>query len=164
MIASQTAKPKVLSRPIYMLALLAADSGSPIQGRTKLEKLTFLIQKELVESEKLGISDDAYHFRPLHYGPFTEEVLDDVTTLQVLGLVEVTGEEDSTQVFRLTPKGSAAFDRLLAREGLPKRLLDGVRRIKTTYGRMPMDELLSKVYNAYPAYTTKSVIRDRYLY
>jgi uncharacterized protein len=164
MMASEAAKPRILSRPFYMLTLLASADAAPIQGRTRLEKLTFLIQKELVEDQKLGISEDAYHFRPLHYGPFTEEVLDDVTTLQVLGLVDVTGSEDAAQVFRLTEKGKTAFERLLARGGLPKRLLEGVRKIKTTYGRMPMDELLSRVYNSYPGYTTKSVIRDRYLY
>ena len=70
--ASEVSKPRVLYRPFYMLTLLASNDGAPIHGRTRLEKLVFLIQKELVESQKLGISEDSYHFRPLHYGPFTE--------------------------------------------------------------------------------------------
>ena len=90
--------------------------------------------------------------------------MDDSTTLQLLGLVAISGDEDSTQTFQLTEKGKNAFDRLLARGDLPKRLLDGVRRIKLTYGEVPLDRLLSSVYNTYPSYTTKSVIRDRYLY
>lgn len=164
MMVSETSNRRVLSRPIYMLALLASDGGAPIHGRTRLEKLTFLIQKELVESQKLGISEDSYHFRPLHYGPFTEEVLDDVTTLQILGLIAVSGDQDISQTFQLTEKGRNAFDKLLARGDLPERLLEGVRRIKITYGKVPTDRLLTFVYNTYPSYTTKSVIRDRYLY
>ncbi len=153
-----------LPRATYLLLLLDADNGAPIQGRTKLVKLAFLVQKKVIEGLKVGITEERYTFRPWHYGPFTEEVFDDVAALQVLGLVSIAGENPDTQTFALTDSGKEAVKRLAEEARISAILRDEIRRIKTTYGRLPLSRLIERVYHDYPEYTDKSEIKDRYLY
>ena len=151
-----------LPRATYLLLLLDADSGRPIDGRTKLEKLTFLVQKKVVEELKIGVAQDSYHFRPFHFGAFTEEVFDDLSALRTLGLVEISGDEASTQVFSVTPQGQAAVRRLISEGRISTFLVEEIKKIKSAYGRMNLDDLVARVYREYPAFTEKSQIRSRY--
>jgi uncharacterized protein len=158
-------KPSAVSvRPVYLLLLLDGDREHPIEGRTRLEKLAFLIQKRVVEELKLGISPQAYDFRALHFGPFSEEVLDDITSLQLLGLVDIHGDDDQTQTFQLSSKGVEVVRKLLASGKVSRVLAEEIRRIRSTYGSMSLDKLVGRIYKDYPEYTVNSVIRDRYLH
>src|SRR5207245_2414529 len=105
--------PVPLPRATYLLLLLETDNGRPIEGRTRLDKLAFLVQQKVIEDLKVGVAQDSYHFRPLHYGPFTEEVFDDLTALRTMGLVDIAGDEASTQLFRITPEGQRVVRRLI---------------------------------------------------
>src|SRR5579863_8124679 len=101
-------------RPLYLLALLGADRCAPIQGRTRLVKLVFLIQKKIIEELRLGVTKDAYRFRALNYGPFSEDVYDDFETLRLRGLADVSGEDEALQSFHLTSRGQAVLSKLVA--------------------------------------------------
>ena len=160
---SRAAAPQVLPRATYLLSLLDADPEEPIKGRTRLEKLAFLIQKRVIEEKKLSVTDESYRFRPLHYGPFTEEVLDDAMSLSLLGLVNISGEDEDTQEFSITERGRSALSRLQTKGLLPERVGEEVRRIRLKEGKLPLDTLVGQVYNAYPEYTEKSIIKSRYL-
>jgi uncharacterized protein YwgA len=151
-----------LPRATYLLLLLEADNARPIQGRTKLEKLAFLVQQKVIDDLKVGVSPDSYHFRPLNFGPFTEEVFDDLTALRTLGLVDFSGDELSTQVFRITAEGQRAVQRLIEEGRVSSLLVEGIRKIKSTYGRMDLDELVGRVYREYPRFAEASQIRGRY--
>jgi uncharacterized protein YwgA len=161
-----TSAPSVgsLPRATYLLLLLYADNSVEVKGRTRLEKLAFLVQKRVLESLKLSVSEEAYNFRPFYYGPFTEEVFDDVEALQMFGLVSISGEGQEFQTYTLTAKGRAAVERLITSERIPPRLLQGVETVKKTYGRLPLDDLIRRVYQDYPDYTDLSVVKDRYFY
>jgi uncharacterized protein YwgA len=118
----------------------------------------------VVEGLKVGVTQESYRFRPFHYGPFTEEVFDDLMALQMLGLVSVIGDQEAEQKFVITPTGHDAVQRLLQEARISPVLLDEIRKIKVTFGRMNLDQLIRRVYADYPQYTEKSQIRDRYLY
>ncbi|TFH00133.1 MAG: hypothetical protein E4H14_20000 [Candidatus Thorarchaeota archaeon] len=122
----------------------------------------FLIHKQVVEEMKLGISSSNYRFRAWRFGPFTEDVLDDVAALSTFGLMKTEGDEDATQSFLLTPKGRDAVNRTLDSEPALTRVMDEISRIKKSYGRISLEELVSKVYRQYPEYTDKSEIRERF--
>lgn len=155
---------EALPRAVYVLLLLAADKGAPVAGRTRLEKLVFLIQEKILQELRLVVSEDVYHFRPLHFGPFSEEVLDDLRTLKMLGLAGVDGEDKAEQVFRITDKGHVAAQRILETGRVPRVLMDKIERIKVDFGRLSLDELIREVYREFPQYIEQSHIKDKYLY
>lgn len=158
-------RPKtVLPRIVYVLLLLAADKAAPIVGKTRLEKLVFLIQERVIQGLRLVVSEEVYHFRPLHFGPFSEEVYDDLRALRTLGLVRVEGDDEVTQQFLITDKGQTAVQRMLDGGHIPRVLFEAIEKVKTKFNHLDLDELLSKVYNEYPEYAEQSLIRDRYLY
>jgi uncharacterized protein len=150
-------------RPIYLLALLGADKCAPIEGRTRLVKLVFLVEKKVIEELRLGlITQQAYTFRALNYGPFTEEVYDDLTTLQLRGLAEVTGDDEAVQNFHLTDKGRGLLSKMIDKGTIPMPLFSAIQQVKQTYGSLPLDRLIERVYKQYPEYTGRSLIKDKY--
>jgi len=164
MMSATSRSPPPLPRATYVLLLLDADNGAPIRGRTRLEKLTFLVQMRIVDGLKVGVTQESYRFRPFHYGPYTEEVFDDLMALQMLGLVSIVGDDEAQQTFAITPRGHEAVQRLVQEARVTSVLVDEIRKIKATFGRMNLDQLVQRVYTDYPQYTEKSHIKDRYLY
>jgi len=55
-----------------------AGDGEPIEGRTRLQKLVFLMQKRLEEAGEDPLQSDDYEFIPYDYGPFSKELYDDL--------------------------------------------------------------------------------------
>lgn len=164
MMAGQAKTQSQAARPIYVLMLLAGDKGEPVLGRTRFEKLVFLVQKQVIEERKSSLSDDLYHFRPLHFGPFSEEVFDDFSALQVLNLASVSGDGSEDQVFSITDRGKRALERLLDANPVAGRVFSEVEKLKKTYGKLDLNALVGSVYRTYPEFTSRSIIRDRYLY
>lgn len=64
-------------------------------GKTKLQKLTYLLQ------ETQGV-DLQYSFRLHHYGPFSDELDNDLDTTEAVGLVTITRDEEGYG-FHVTP-------------------------------------------------------------
>lgn len=151
-------------RPLYLLALLGAKKCAPVTGRTRLVKLVFLVQKKVIEELRLGITPDSYRFRALNYGPFSEDVYDDLATLQIRGLAAVDGDNEAVQSFHLTDKGRGLLSRLVQNRVIPPSVFSAIQDVKEAYGDLPLDKLIERVYSQYPAYTGRSLIKDRYRY
>jgi uncharacterized protein YwgA len=145
----------VNSKCFYVMGILkiAKDLGVSVSA-TKLQKLVFLIEKEL--NFNLG-----YEFIPYYFGPFSKELQDDVYRLKNLGYVEVKEEavEDFVsgaiigfkKVYKISDKVTFDFS------SLDKNFVEFV----VTHLKIPLDDLLKYVYVKYPEYTVNSVIKDR---
>jgi hypothetical protein len=77
------------------------EVNEPVAGRTRLMKMVFLFQKELLPKlrKDVAVSDsDLYEFFPWNFGPFSAAVYDDLNFFQLRGFIESTsdaeGEED----------------------------------------------------------------------
>ena len=151
-----------LPRAIYPLVLLYSMNSKKIIGRTRLEKLIFVIQKRLIEDKKLGITASNYDFRPYNFGPFTEEVLDDVESLSLMSLVSIDREGDN-QEYDLTTKGVSAVESLIAKHRLTPEFVSEIRKIAKFLGDLPLQELVERVYKEYPDYAKNSLIKSRFL-
>jgi len=64
--------------------------------------------------------------------------------------------------YRLTAAGKAKMQRLLA-GGEYQPVAEGIRRIKSKYGRYSLKDLLYQVYTRYPEMTTESEIKEKVL-
>jgi uncharacterized protein YwgA len=148
-----------MDRVLNLLLLLYADNGRKIVGRTRIEKLTFLVQKEIVEKQNIRVSDQDYSFKPWKFGPYTTEVIDDLEMLKEWGLVSISGF-DENQEFVITEKGRQIIERIIKERKMPPSLLPQIESIKKEYGRLSLDALLKKVYLKYPEYTKRSEIKE----
>jgi len=145
---------KISRENLLPLALLRA-SGGGIQGKTRLQKLAFLL-----DEEELGDQFDAYQFRKYDYGPFSKELLEDVESLEKKGLVEIRKSRtlggNARYDYRLTEDGEAVVKDLFDRDETSP-ILDDAKSTLSNYGDMPLRELIERVYQKYPEYKENSV-------
>lgn len=161
-----------------ILALLYATGASgrtfeEIKGRTKLEKLLFLLEKK-------GFPIQDYHFEAFDFGPCSMELYDDIEVLtgynwvqikewkyeDVIDIMDVEEHghelhEKKIEIFTLKnkgkEKGKRAFDSLNNRQ---QELIIGIKR---EFNDKTLIEILRHVYKTYPEIARKSRIRDKIL-
>lgn len=128
---------------------------------TKFSKIMFEMEKKVIEPI---LSKPLLSFKADNFGPFTEEIYDNLGFLQNLDLVEIAKakERDITEV-SITDKGLEVFDKRISKE-IPKEIIEMIEKIVEEYGSLTLDELLFRVYHEYPEFTEKSLIKDRYIF
>lgn len=122
------------------LAILG-NSRTPVP-KTRLQKQAFLLAKTLGLDEILDAS--AYYF-----GPFSENLVDALRGMKDTGVVKA--QED-----QLTTFGQKVFAKLRESESA----WDKVALFAQATEDLPDRELVSMVYDLFPEYTDKSLIRD----
>jgi hypothetical protein len=174
---------------LLLLILRANSSlGLPrLSGVTRLQKLVFLTTRDsrYTDLVRRGIAPDV-DFEPYKMGPFTPDIYEAVETLATFRpqLLEATAESsgvdaleaaryveeldlDSRQAsgsrpprpmeYRLTESGKRVADALWA--DAPPELQEAVQDVLHQYGRLPLRELLRRVYVAHPDMTVRSEIK-----
>lgn len=143
------------------LALLHAAEEHQLEGRTRFQKLIFLMQKEgnLDDLEPT----DTYRFEAYDYGPFSSDLYDDLDDHIERGLIddsmEELDEEDIVKYeYRLEQVGEEYVEEELSDTEF-ERIVKEARRIVRQYGDMPLPELIDFVYAKYPEYAENSVLR-----
>lgn len=154
---------KVISKSAYLIALLylpgkLGKTNEEIIGRTRLEKLLFLIKQEILDKEEIPLTEDYFRFKAYKFGPFTEELFDELEFLKDFGMIDVVGEGEN-QIFKLTDRGIQLAKK--TETMIPSKILQGIASIKKKWGYVSLNELLMYVYTRYPDYTIHSEIRDK---
>jgi uncharacterized protein YwgA len=179
-----------LNRKDLLLLLLfspgsSGEEAEPIDGRTRLMKLLFLLQFQAdYPVDKILEAKSKYEFQAYHYGPFTKDVYNDLEFLENVGLIEVNSKgiagpadqneeeklvedtaigedsEDTTfefkeEMYKLTPRG-LEFVRKNLSPTTPEDLLRIIRELKGKFASLPLTSLLRYVYSNYPDYAKKS--------
>lgn len=152
-----------LPRATYILLLLNSMPNKVIEGRTRLEKLVFVTQKKLIEDMNWGVTNNVYNFRAFNYGPFTEEVLDDIASLEILKLVKVEKENLSNPTYSITEKGEQVVKNIISGKKIPVNIVNEIKKIASGFGKLPLNKLIELVYKEYPDYTGKSLIKSKYM-
>jgi len=93
------------------LLLLIIKYLGEVKGRTRLQKITYLLK------EKYGF-DVSYKFMPYHYGPYADDMQNTIDTLSRLDIIKV-----ETVFF---DEGKFLYVHTLTEEG--KRLLNEIER------------------------------------
>lgn len=94
-----------------LMLLLHNSSEQRIKGRTRLQKIVFLLEEQ-------GISF-GYEFKPYLYGPYSADLKNNVAMLTELGLLNEESEEiefdgvvHDRYVFSLTEEGRRVAERI----------------------------------------------------
>ena len=143
----------MLNKTELVLLVLGACGGSHVTGITRLTKLVFLSEREVLTSR----SDikERFRFVPDMFGPFTTEMDDQVEFLKSVGMLE----KDEKR-FQITGKGRRFLEAKTYRR-TPARIVRGISNLKEKCGRLELDDLLARVYAAYPDYVIRLEMRDR---
>ncbi|MCD2204022.1 SocA family protein [Halobacterium sp. KA-6] len=150
------------TRKMLPLALLYADEEHQIDGRTRFQKLIFLMQME----GNLNDLDptDTYRFEPYDYGPFSSTLYDDLDSHIERGLIEDSKEELDEEddivkyEYQLESDGQEFVEEQVS-ENEFGRIVQEAERIIEEYGDIPLPELIDLVYSKYPDYAENSVLR-----
>jgi len=161
-----------------------------LAGITRLQKLIFLLSEspQYLDLVGQGLAPEV-HFEPYRMGPFTSEIyqaidvladfrpslissdegtrdrVDDVELDRYIDEVDLDRSEPPVTTdprpttFRLTDPG-----RLVARalaESAPQPLIQALKQVISEYGGLSLNELLRRVYTAYPKMTERSEIRSQ---
>jgi uncharacterized protein YwgA len=181
-----------INRKDLLLLLLyspgpSGEAGEPIDGRTRLMKLLFLLQQDY-PVEKILTSSCKYDFQAYHYGPFTKDVYNDLEFLENVGLIEASSrgiiaspveQNEEEQLVENTSIGESKEDLnitfeeerfKLTERGLnfvindlltvvPHELLQDICELKSKFLSQPLISLLRYVYNKYPEYANKTKLK-----
>jgi len=146
-------------RHLLPLMLLSANEGEPVKGRTRLQKLIFLIQQRL--EEEGSTVEWGYHFRPYDYGPFAKGIYDDIEQLHRRGYVtekedRLDQDDDVIQYdYALTDEGREALRQYATQEEL-SNLQEMTEQVKGRFNSIHLQELIDYVYTEYPEYAENS--------
>ena len=148
----------MIDRELLPLALLQANEREEIEGRTRMQKLVFLIQEEFENADSR--LPGTYTYIPYDYGPFARELYDDLDRLKERGVIteERVEMSDGTYKYnyRLTDEAEDYISRV-QQEKLEKtrQLAD---QIKSEFNDTRLPDLLDYVYAEYPEYAENSVL------
>lgn len=157
----------MLRRQLLPLALMYANHKEPIEGRTRLQKMIFLLQKTFEEEEGGLPISDKYNFTPYNYGPFSQPLYTDLDELcgqkeSEEGMINERSETfDQGKVkyqYVLTPTGISFIEDELADDTTFQKILDKAGEIKREFNQLPLREVIDRVYSEYPEYAENTVL------
>lgn len=150
-----------MHRKLLPLALISANNGEPIEGRTRLQKMVFLMQKELEQRDQLGAIRLEYDFIPYDYGPFSKGLYDDLDAMIDQEFVEDTEEPLQSgkvkYIYEIEDDGEVLVDSEKETWSDADAIMQLAQEIKEEYNNMLLSELIEYVYSEYPEYAEKSV-------
>lgn len=121
-----------------------------INGKTRLQKLMFLIQNNV--SKKVATKLN-YGFDLHYYGPFSAElssIIDSMVCRNYLHEdLETTPSGYLRYTYRLTPEGQALVEEALQKRLIPSGLIKILRKIIAYYGNLPLGLLVRKAYEQF---------------
>lgn len=150
-----------MHRKLLPLALIYANDGEPIEGRTRLQKMVFLMQKELEQRDKSGAVGLEYEFIPYDYGPFSKELYDDLDAMIDQEFVDDTEKPLRSgkvkYIYEIEDDGEYLVDSETETWEDVDAIMQLAQEIKEEYNNMLLSELIEYVYSEYPEYAEKSV-------
>src|SRR5437660_8101092 len=103
-----------------LVPLLLTSVLTAVQGRTRFQKLVFLVQKK---AEAKKIPSSKYRFELYHYGPFSADLSTQLERLVSMGYLtmipETTPGGYTGYQYRLTSSGEAFMEEMSAKQMNP---------------------------------------------
>ena len=131
-----------------MLCLLVDEAPHVLEGRTYVQKLMFLFQREADENW--------FTFEPYDYGPFSRKLYKTLDVCIDREYVTERTEEDEDGCIRYHYEPGPAIDDVLDQGG-NEGLRDVLAGVFDEYPTTDLHELVKNVYSDYPAMARNSV-------
>ncbi len=141
-----------MNRRELMLAALAANEPGALYEPVQVQKLFFLIDREIAAL----VSGPHFDFCPYDYGPFDSAVYTELESMKRDGLVAVVA--GYYRRYALTQDGLQRGTALLTGMSAPAR--DFIERSAIWVRSVSFSQLVSAIYQKYPDMKAASVFRD----
>ncbi|MCH8905710.1 MAG: hypothetical protein IH840_01370 [Candidatus Heimdallarchaeota archaeon] len=128
-----------------------------IIGRTRLQKLMFLYEREVLHQ-------NLFDYTPYKYGPFSGSLTSAMDELIELGMIreQIRNYSNpnfgSSSRYEITDEGIAMANRMI--ENVAPKDREKVEEFIHRYGYKEMNHILEFVYSEYPEFTSESIIKD----
>lgn len=133
-----------------IVPLMLTDTLKKVNGRTRFQKLMFLVQKK-TESQKIEGLDFKYEI--YLYGPFSRELSSAIDDLVDKGYLEEQKTETNLgytkYVYRLTGKGRKLLAFAEGRKLLSASVQHAISEVVDDYGETALPELVEKAYEEF---------------
>lgn len=148
----------MIARQAYALLMAHANGKEPVRGRTRFQKMMFLLWKGMEGEGRRGLS--GLGFVPHHYGPYSRQLQDDMEGLIGEEVVESPAGQYAYR-YRVTERGAAMAEALLGdpryeKYGFGGRAYEEICGIKKRVNGMGIRNLLEEVYAVHPEYAQYS--------
>jgi len=150
---------KLLVRQTLPLILAYVDNGRPIEGRTRFQKMIFLLHKQT------PFFKQKYDFVAHNYGPYSSELQNDIDDLIregfLVGSFKTVEEGKIKYDYSITSIGASLITKLLANKDLNKKfkfskILNLAEQIKNNVNTKDLSSVLSEIYQQYPDFAKRS--------
>lgn len=143
---------KVDRKQLVLTAMAPASQQaySPVQ----IQKLLFLIDRELHDTY-----GDVFSFQAYHYGPFDKTVYATLDELENEGLIEILGDKFAPwRSYRLTPLGQERGRELF--EQCDESAHTFIQKASDFVRSQPFASLVAAIYKKYPDMKQNSVFQE----
>jgi uncharacterized protein YwgA len=136
------------SLELLLLAVLYVDDASPIKGRLWLQKIIFVLDRNI---DEIKAKFDGYRI-----GPFSENL--EIALEQFIGSGYI--EIDKHKRILLTQKGKDFAQNIIPH--ISKERMEIILDIKRFLNDLNEHELIAVIYSTFPEYTDKSDIKNQF--
>ena len=149
-----------MHRKLLPLALMYAGEEASIEGRTRLQKMVFLMQQRFKERGESPLRSQPFEFIAYDYGPFSKDLYSELETLierdEINDRKETTGGGSIKYTYSIKPQGREIVEAQLSTpQG--QEIVELAQEIKEEYNEMFLSDLIEKVYSQYPSYAENSI-------
>lgn len=133
-----------------LIPLLLCETLGTVKGKTRFQKLVYLIQDE---ANAQGIQGPSFDYELSHYGPFSAELSSMLEDLEDHGIlkerIEVTPSGYTRYVYYLTEKGKKLLKKSKRKALLSTKLINVIIRIAGDFGDLPLDEIVHEAHSRF---------------
>ena len=128
----------------YALPVLLARDMGEIRGKTRFQKLLYIIQKRYQESNP---NKSFFAYEPYYYGPFSSELAQTIDELVDRGMLTqkstTTAAGYTVVIYGLTPQGDEFLGKVAASKLLDQKITAVVNDVAKNEGGMPLADLVA---------------------
>lgn len=143
------------------LALAYVGDEDPIDGRTRLQKMVFVLQQELDDIIELP-EEQRYEYFAYDYGPFSKELAEDTDQMIDANLLveeEVEYDDDGNvkYLYELQSDGRNLIEQELGSETVDRIIKMAAATKQQFNDELSLPEVIDEVYDEYPEYAEESI-------
>ena len=121
-----------------------------LKGKTRLQKLVFLIQKE---ATKRNVQTSSFSYEIYRYGPFSFELasaLENLVTEQFIEeRIQTTPNGYTKYVYELTTKGERLLEDAKKKNLISSEIETIIRNTANEFGEVQLSDVVSEAYRKY---------------
>jgi uncharacterized protein YwgA len=133
-----------------LIPLLLSEALGRINGKTRLQKLVYIVQKE---ANNCNVQASSFNYELYYYGPFSSELSATLENLKETDLIEETTEMTPSgytrYVYSITDKGRKLLEDAKEKKLLSKKLEKIVKEVAKDFGHLELPELVKEAYRRF---------------